>query len=86
MCDHTVGYLHGFVTASEIAKTLKNEAISLNSYNETLNRLTRGNDNLLKEDYHPRDFIDRRRGHMKMFNHCPYCGEKINWREIKKEI
>ena len=86
MCDHTIGYLNKFVTVSEIAQTLKDEALGWNSHNKTLNSLIRGNDNLLKEDYQPKDFLDRRRGYMTMFNNCPYCGEKINWREIKKAI
>lgn len=86
MCDHTIGILHEPVVKSEIVRVLKNEAHGWNSHSQTMNSLTRGNEKLMKEDYKPVDFLDRRRGYMTMFNHCPYCGEKINWRSIRKEI
>lgn len=34
----------------------------------------------------PSDYFDRRRGRTKMFSHCPECGKKINWKEIKKKL
>ena len=32
--------------------------------------------------YKPKDYIDRRRGLTTLFNFCPLCGSKINWKEI----
>jgi hypothetical protein len=29
------------------------------------------------------DWIDRRKGYIRPFNYCPYCGIKLNWREFK---
>ncbi len=87
MCDHTVGYLHDWVQQSELKETLESEAYGWNKHSKTMNSLTRGNEKLLKEDYEPKEFLDRRKGGcMTMFNYCPYCGEKINWADIKKAI
>ena len=86
MCDHTIGYLHGWVYKSDIAQVLKNEAYGWNNHSKTMNSLTRGNEKLMKEDYKPSDFLDGRKGYMDMFKFCPSCGEKINWKEIKKAI
>ena len=86
MCDHMIGRLHEPVMESEVATVLKNEAHEWNSYSRKMNSLTRGNEKLMKEDYKPTDFLDRRRGYMTIFNHCPYCGEKINWKAIKQAI
>ena len=30
------------------------------------------------------EYLDGRRGWSTMFNYCPYCGRKINWRMIRK--
>jgi hypothetical protein len=76
MCDHTVAYMNDFIVQSEIAQVVKNECYGWNAHGETMANLTRK----------PIEFLDRRRGYMTMFNYCPYCGEKINWREIKKAI
>lgn len=86
MCDHMIGYLHDWVLLSEAKGILQNEAHGWNSHSKTMNSLTRGNEKLLKEDYKASDFLDGRKGYMSMFKFCPYCGDKINWREIKKAI
>lgn len=86
MCDHTVGYLHEFVVQSELKSKLDSEAYGWNSHSKTINALNVKSNGQRKEDYKPIDFLDRRKGYMTMFNHCPYCGEKINWKDIKKAI
>ena len=34
----------------------------------------------------PKEMADNRRGYLHRFIFCPYCGEKINWKEILKDI
>ena len=34
----------------------------------------------------PKDYIDRRRGLAKLFNYCPLCGKKIEWKGIRKKF
>jgi len=82
MCDHTVGYLHNFVTESALKEVLMSESRGWNRYAETMNSFGEKH----KTDNKPKDFLDRRRGFMTLFNNCPYCGEKINWKAIKSEI
>ncbi len=86
MCDHTIGYLHDWVTVSNVKKTLKDESRGWSSHNKTMNSLTRGDKKVLKDSYRPSDFLDGRKGYMNMFKHCPNCGEKIDWGKIKKAI
>jgi hypothetical protein len=31
-------------------------------------------------------YLDQRRGYTTLFNFCPTCGEKINWKQIKKNL
>ena len=85
MCDHTVAYMHGFITQSEVVQVVKNECRGWNTHGEAMANLT-SNKKEYRSDRKPAEFLDRRRGYMTMFNNCPYCGEKINWREIKKAI
>jgi len=33
-----------------------------------------------------KSFLDRRRNILTLYNFCPFCGKKINWKEIKKTI
>jgi len=82
-CDHTVGYMHEFIVLSELSEKIKSEAYGWNKHAKTMAALgSKG----YKDDYNPIDFLDGRRGYMTMFKHCPYCGYKINWKEIKKSI
>ena len=30
--------------------------------------------------------LDQRRGYTETFCYCPYCGAKIDWKKIKKEL
>ena len=30
--------------------------------------------------------VDGRKGYLRKFLHCPYCGEKINWKDILSTI
>lgn len=31
-------------------------------------------------------FFDRRKSYLTFYSFCPFCGQKINWKEIKKLI
>jgi len=86
MCDHTIGYLDDeLVQQSEVADKLKNEAAAYNRHSD--NMRSAGLDyKKYKNNYRPKDFLDRRKGLMTMFNNCPYCGKEINWRDIKESI
>lgn len=34
----------------------------------------------------PKDYIDKRKGLSTLFNFCPWCGLKINWKQIRKNL
>lgn len=84
-CDHIVGDLNGFVTQSEVVEKIKSECKSWNYYSK--NMISYGGDSKrYKTDHKPIDFVDRIKSHMTHFNYCPYCGEKIDWESIKREL
>jgi hypothetical protein len=35
------------------------------------------------KSFQPKDYIDRRKGLATLFNFCPLCGSKINWKGIR---
>lgn len=81
-CDHTIGFLNKWVNESEIKELLISES---KGWNDHTNVLIAFGDNLKdrKNNYVPKDFLDRRKALMTMFTYCPYCGEEIDWKEIK---
>ena len=85
LCDHTVA-MQGdtLFTQSEIGERVKNEAYSWTSHSKTMASLKGEPDKA--ETFEPLHFLDRRRGYMTLFNNCPFCGEKINWKAIKDEV
>ncbi len=85
MCDHTIAYMSSFIIQSEIVNVIKNECREWNNYGLKMIGLV-GKKKEYRSDRKPIEFLDRRRGYMTMFNNCPYCGEKINWGEIKKAL
>ncbi len=36
--------------------------------------------------FKPQDYIDRRRNMATLFDHCPCCGAKINWKAIRAAL
>lgn len=84
-CDHTVAYMHEFITQSEIVQAVKNECYGWNEHGKTMADLT-GNCDKYTSNYKPIDFLDRRRNYMTIFNNCPYCSELIDWRKIKAAV
>lgn len=84
-CDHTVAYMHDFITHSELVQVVKNECYGWNTHGETMASIT-GDHDKYTSNHKPIDFLDRRRGRASMFNNCPYCGERIDWRKLKELV
>ncbi len=36
--------------------------------------------------FKPKDYIDKRKSLSIMFNYCPKCGKKIDWRKLRKAL
>ena len=63
----------------------------LSSYNEEIRRATNLDPVYAKiyydhcNKYEFKDYFDKRKSvNMKRFEYCPMCGEKIDWKEMKK--
>lgn len=90
MHECTVGILHDhYLDKTNIIEHLHNEAHGWNSHAKTMNFLKQNLEGYkpLKSDYKATDFLDKRKsGSMSMFNNCPYCGAKIDWKAIKQSV
>ncbi len=36
--------------------------------------------------FEPKDYIDKRKSLSTMFSYCPKCGNKIDWRRLRKAL
>jgi len=84
MCNCWLGFLNAYEQTDA-------NYLYLDSIAETLERESEGSVRIHAvaewfEILKPRDYIDRRRGLATLFNYCPLCGKKINWRKIRKEV
>lgn len=74
-CDCFIGFINGsHATKSSIAKELVNASNLMYLFKE--NNFIKGN--VLT----PKQIADNRRGYLFRFAYCPYCGEKINWKQL----
>ena len=85
-CDHAVAYhADDSVLQSEIVPLVRNLSVEWNSHNEIM-RSIGCKDKQYKTVHDPSYFLDRRRTPLNMFNYCPDCGDKINWKTIKGRL
>jgi len=74
-CDCLVGFLSGErVSKSTIDYEVKRISDIQNKIKEY--GLLNG------EPLSPKQIVDNRRGYLSRFAYCPYCGEKINWKQV----
>ncbi len=74
-CDCFIGFLSGEkinkLNIHHIAEGISDSQSNLKQYG------------LIKGDVlTPKQIVDNRRGYLSRFAFCPYCGEKIDWKEI----
>ena len=74
-CDCLIGFISGDkVSKSTIEYEVKSISNMMPKYKEY---------NMLKgEPLTPKQIVDNRRGYLSRFAYCPYCGEKINWKQL----
>ena len=78
-CDCFIGIFHN-----------DNEELHKNTVYERLSEHSRTTEmlfehRLIKSPITIKQYLDKRSGFMTFFNYCPYCGEKIKWKQIKSE-
>jgi len=80
-CNHLLGYLNDYDYIPLNSSTIKEDLVFQSKSSFRLQK-----EGSLKNGYAPLDYLDERKNLSKMFNYCPYCGEKISWETIKKEV
>jgi hypothetical protein len=74
-CDCFVGFLSG----EKVNKsTIDYEVERIENIQPTLKKYGLLNG----EPLSPKQIVDNRRGYLSRFAYCPYCGEKINWKQV----
>lgn len=74
-CDCFVGFLSG----EKVSKSDIDYEVKLISYIQPKFKeygLLNG------EPLSPKQIVDNRRGYLSRFAYCPYCGEKVNWKQV----
>jgi hypothetical protein len=91
-CNHTLGYWYGieseveFLYQDNIIDRIQ-ETIEENiRFNEYCDKLSNIEDWMKRKILNPLDYLDNRKNIIHKFEYCPYCGEKINWKEIKSKL
>jgi len=85
-CDHTIMHLHDensivhFVNQSRVIEKVISAAKYANQYHYIMDNGEQ------KKAFKPQHWLDRRRGLSTIFDNCPYCGDKIDWKGIKKDL
>ena len=74
-CDCLIGFISGDkVSKSTIEYKVKSIFNMMPKYKEY---------NMLKgEPLTQKQIVDNRRGYLSRFAYCPYCGEKLNWKQL----
>ncbi len=80
-CNHLLGHLMDYDYIPLKFLTIKEDLLF---YSESSLRMQK--EGYLKRGYKPLDYLDKRYNMSKMFDYCPYCGEKIDWKTIKKLV
>lgn len=74
-CDCFIGFLSNEDVKKSNIKRIVDEVVRLQPALKKYGLLN-GEPNSAKQ------LVDGRKGYLGRFSYCPYCGEKINWKEI----
>ena len=80
ICNHLLGHLNDYDYIPLYFYTIKE---TLSRYSESTKRLA---NNGFGKPIERKKYLDKRFCLADMFNYCPRCGEKINWKKIKQEV
>ena len=87
-CNCFIGEINGYepmiLELSNFIEKIQSECNTSNHVAEFYNN--NPNKKVKKKLASPMDYLDRRKGYSTLFNYCPYCGTKINWRQLKNEL
>jgi hypothetical protein len=76
-CDCLIGICH-----NKNEMMYKSDALEILTYNSNGSKQMERH-GFVKQSFDALDYLDRRRGFCSLFNYCPHCGIKIDWKEVK---
>jgi hypothetical protein len=74
-CDCFIGFLSGEDVRKSELKRMVDDIVKLQPRLKKYGLLS-GEPNTAKQ------IVDGRKGYLSRFSYCPYCGEKINWKQV----
>lgn len=83
-CDHLLGILNSYGQTDE-------NNLNFNNFVKKLHKLSDNSSiladlNIARTQIFPKTYIDRRSNYATLYNYCPYCGIKINWKKMRKML
>lgn len=84
-CNCFIGYLNSYNMESTKDLYLNDFVDKITCEVKTVNLLNKElyqSNKIVK----PLDYFDRRKGFSRLFNYCPNCGKKIDWKKIKENF
>ncbi|NCB46916.1 hypothetical protein EOM81_07855 [bacterium] len=75
-CECAIGYLE---------RTNKPFLITKKNYFDEIREFI-DDDDLREADLTVYICLDGRKGYIKQFKYCPYCGKQISWEKIKRDV
>lgn len=83
-CDCLIGILNDYEQSETNSLYMSDYIQKLYDQANKSNRLK----DIFKDrrEIFPPDYLDRRKGYARLYNCCPYCGTKINFKKLKENL
>ena len=85
-CNCQIGEINGYepypININDYVDKITTECNSSNDVRAFFNE--NGNRKNKKTLLRPIDYLDKRKGHSTLFNFCPWCGSKLDYKQLRK--
>lgn len=84
-CEHIIGMLYDNSDGNDLVsiKTLRLIIKEHKSFNEEVKK--NGFEGVFHREDDISKYLDNRRNYIYQFKHCPECGKKIDWEQLRRD-
>ena len=86
MCNCWIGVLNDYDQSDTNNLYLDDYISKLKERSERTKTMHSMSPGMFRYTTEPSDYLDRRKSMANLFNYCPECGIKINWKKLKKDL
>lgn len=83
-CDHWLGILNSYNQTDENNLYFDDYIKKLHQLHEISIELAKHN--MARAPIFSKSYLDRRQGFSTLFDFCPVCGAKLNWKELRRAL